>query len=94
VGYESCGREHRSYGWFKENSSKDKSGVNFVEEDSVSEDDIEVCIAEWVDAPKDKPLACSFLKLSPGKKYEVKFTFMCPSAASCLMNYYKTRSPV
>jgi hypothetical protein len=61
VGYESCGREHRSYGWFKENSSKDKSGVNFVE-DSVSEDDIEVCIAEWVDAPKDKPTPAQLAK--------------------------------
>jgi hypothetical protein len=32
-------------------------------------------MAEWVDTPSDKPLACSFLKPSLGKKDEVKFTF-------------------
>jgi hypothetical protein len=28
-----------------------------------------------VDTARDKPLACSILKPSPGKKEEVKFTF-------------------
>jgi hypothetical protein len=46
-----------------------------VEEDSSSEDDNEVCVAEWVDTPKDKPLACLFLKPSPRKRDEMKFTF-------------------
>jgi hypothetical protein len=36
---------------------------------------MEVCVAEWVETPKDKPLACAFLKPSPRKKEEVKFTF-------------------
>jgi hypothetical protein len=58
VGYESHGREHRSYGRLKENSSKDKPEVNFMEGDSTSEDDTELCIPEWVDTPKDKPLSC------------------------------------
>jgi hypothetical protein len=74
MGYESRAREHKAYGRFKEVFSKDKSGVNCVEEDSASED-TEVCIAEWVDTPKEKPLAHSFLKPSPGKRDEVKFTF-------------------
>jgi hypothetical protein len=46
-----------------------------VDEDVSSVDDTEVCIAEWVVTAKDKPLASSFLKPSPGKKKEVKFTF-------------------
>jgi hypothetical protein len=75
VGYESCVREHKSYCRLRENSSKDKPGVNLVEEDSVSEDDTKICMAEWVDTPKDKPLVCSFLKLSPGRRDKVKFTF-------------------
>jgi hypothetical protein len=48
--------------------------VNWVDEDADSEDDTEVCVAEWVDTARDKPLACSFLKTSPGKKEEVKIT--------------------
>jgi hypothetical protein len=37
--------------------------------------DTEVCIAEWVDMPKGKPMTCPFLKLSAGKREEMKFTF-------------------
>jgi hypothetical protein len=75
VGYENRAREHKAYGRFKEVVNKDKSGVNCIEEDSVSEEDTEVCIAKWMDTLKEKPLVCSFLKPSPGKKDEVKFTF-------------------
>jgi hypothetical protein len=45
-------------------------------------------MAEWVDTPRDKPLACSFLKPSPGKKDEVKFTFdvsMCDKLFDVLL---------
>jgi hypothetical protein len=72
---ESHAREHKAYGRLRENPNKDKSRVNLVEEDSVSEDDADICVAEWVDTPKDRPLACSFLKPSPGNKDEIKFTF-------------------
>jgi hypothetical protein len=40
-----------------------------------SDDEAEVCVAEWVDTPKDKPITCTFLKPGPGKKKEVRFTF-------------------
>jgi hypothetical protein len=53
VGYESHAREPKSYVWIRENPSKDKPGVNVMEEDSASEDDTEVCMAKWVDTPKD-----------------------------------------
>jgi hypothetical protein len=74
VGYENWAKEHKAYGQFKEVTSKDKSRVKCIEEDSKIDEHTKVCIAEWVDAPKDKPLACSFLKLSPRKRDEVKFT--------------------
>jgi hypothetical protein len=46
-----------------------------VEDNMGSDDDAEVCVAEWVDTPKGKPVACSFLKPGPGKKEEMCFTF-------------------
>jgi hypothetical protein len=46
-----------------------------VEESQVSEDEAEVCIAEWVGNTKGKPMACSFLKLGLGKKEEMQFMF-------------------
>jgi hypothetical protein len=45
-----------------------------VDEETLSED-TDVCVAMWVDTAKDKPLACSFLRPSHGKREEVKFTF-------------------
>jgi hypothetical protein len=49
--------------------------VNFVDEDSDSDSDAEVCIAEWVDTPKCKPISCSFLKPNANKKEEMQYTF-------------------
>jgi hypothetical protein len=63
--HENHAKDHKSHNRFKEVSTKDKSIVNWVGEDASSEDDTEVCVAEWVDTPRDKPLACSFLKPSP-----------------------------
>jgi hypothetical protein len=40
-----------------------------------SDEDTEVCVTEWIDAPKGKPVTCPFLKLSPGKREEMKFMF-------------------
>jgi hypothetical protein len=40
-----------------------------------SDDEAEVCVAEWVDTPKDRPITCTFLKPGSGKKKEVRFTF-------------------
>jgi hypothetical protein len=47
--------------------------VNYLEEGSPSEG--EVCVAEWVDAPGNKPISCSFLRHGAGKKDEIKYTF-------------------
>jgi hypothetical protein len=40
-----------------------------------SDDEAKVCVADWVDTPKDKPIMCTFLKPGMGKKEEMRFTF-------------------
>jgi hypothetical protein len=72
---EGWAKEHRAQSRFREINTKEESTVNCVGEDSVSDDDAGVYIAEWVDMPRDKPLTCSFLKPRPGKRDDVKFTF-------------------
>jgi hypothetical protein len=61
-------KEYKVQSGLKETNTKEKSGVNYVWEDSVSDDDIGICLAEWVDTPGDKPLGCSFLKPGPRKR--------------------------
>jgi hypothetical protein len=75
MAYESRAKEHETFGQFKEVTSKENPGANLVEEGSASDEDAEVCIAEWVDTPKDKPIACSFFKPRLRKRDEVNFTF-------------------
>jgi hypothetical protein len=67
--------EYKAQSRFRETNTKEKSVVNYVWKDSASDDDADICITEWVDTPRDKTLACSFLKPSPGKRDDVKFTF-------------------
>jgi hypothetical protein len=74
--HENQAKESKSYGRFRETGSKEKPSMNYVEENSDSDDeDADVCVAEWVNAALGKPLACAFLKPNLGKKYEMKFTF-------------------
>jgi hypothetical protein len=75
--HENRARDHRSYSRFRDSGSKEreKSHVNCVEEESASDDDAEVCVTEWVDMSRDKPILCSFLKINPGKKDEIQYTF-------------------
>jgi hypothetical protein len=49
--------------------------VNYVGDELVSDDEDRVCMVEWVDSAKDQPLAHSFLKPSPWRKDEMKYTF-------------------
>jgi hypothetical protein len=77
VAHENRARDHRSYIQFREGGSreKDKGHVNCVEGESTSDEDEEVCIAECVDTPKDKPISRSFSKPSPNKRDDIKYTF-------------------
>jgi hypothetical protein len=65
---ENWAKDNKSYSRFKEVSTKEKHGVNYVDEASYKEEESEVCVAEWVDVPRDKPLmlpsAISYLMCS------------------------------
>jgi hypothetical protein len=77
MAYKNRAKDQRWYGWFKEwgFSKKKKENVSYVDGESASEEETEVCVAEWVDTPADKPIPCSFLRPNVAKKDEVKFTF-------------------
>jgi hypothetical protein len=68
-------KEAKSYGRFRESSTKDKPAINYVDDDTISNEEEEVCVAEWVDIAKDKLFACSFPRPNPGKKDTMKYTF-------------------
>jgi hypothetical protein len=70
--HENRAKEGKSHGRFKEATRKGKPRINYMDEESASDEDIGVCVAEWVDNAKEKPLASSFPRLSPGKKDEMK----------------------
>jgi hypothetical protein len=53
---ENWAKDNKSYSRFKEVSTKEKHRVNYVDEASYKEEESEVCVAEWVDVPRDKPL--------------------------------------
>jgi hypothetical protein len=64
VVHENCAKDNKSYGRFRDSGSKEKekSNVNCVDGELADKDDAEVCVAEWIDTPKDKPISCSFLR--------------------------------
>ena len=76
---ENRAKEIKQYSRFKDNRNKEKDNhaVNALDydSDSASEDDVNICVAEWVQAPKTKPFACSALKPTPARRDEIKYTF-------------------
>jgi hypothetical protein len=65
-----------AHGRYKENGKeRERTSVDTLDEEVSNHEDTEVCVTEWVDMPKGKPVTCSFLKLSLGKMEEMKFTF-------------------
>jgi hypothetical protein len=85
--HENCAKEHHSSGQFKESSSRDRDRqqVDCMGDKSASEEEAEVCMAEWVDTPRDKPVSCSFLRPSARKKEEIKYTFDVTKCDKLLM---------
>jgi hypothetical protein len=49
------------------NKDKEKHHVNFMVAEADDEQGNEICVAEWVEKPGDKPILCSFLKPSGGR---------------------------
>jgi hypothetical protein len=46
-----------------------------MDEEADDEEGNEVCVAEWVEKPRDKPISCSFLKPNGGHMEEMRYTF-------------------
>jgi hypothetical protein len=49
--------------------------VHYVDHEVEDEEGNEICVAEWVEKPRDKPISCSFLKPNRGRRDEVEYTF-------------------
>jgi hypothetical protein len=71
--YESCAKSSQ----FRDSANKDKEKhhINFVDEDANDEEGNEICIAEWDEKLRDKPILCSFLKPKGGRREEMRYTF-------------------
>jgi hypothetical protein len=46
-----------------------------VDEEADDEEGNEICVAEWVENPGDKPISCSFLMPNVGRREEMRYTF-------------------
>jgi hypothetical protein len=46
-----------------------------MDEEADDEECNEICVAEWVENPGDKPILCSFLKSNGGRREEMRYTF-------------------
>ena len=69
---ENRAEEIKQYNRFSDNINKEKENHTVNASDygggSASEVDVDMCAAEWVQAPKSNPFACSTLKPTPGRK--------------------------
>jgi hypothetical protein len=57
------------------NKDKEKHHINFKDEEADDEEGNEICVAEWAEKPRDKPILCSFLKPNGGQSEEMRYTF-------------------
>jgi hypothetical protein len=64
---------------------KEKHHVNFVDEEADDEEGNKICIAEWGEKLRDKPISCSFLKPNGGRREEMRYTFDV-SKCNCLFD--------
>jgi hypothetical protein len=49
--------------------------VHFLEEEVDDDEGKEICVAEWVEKPRHKPISCPFWKLNRGRRDETRYTF-------------------
>jgi hypothetical protein len=66
------------------NKDKEKHHVHYLDDEVEDEEGNEICVAEWVEKPGDKPISCSFLKPNGGRD-EMKYTFVV-SKCDCLFD--------
>jgi hypothetical protein len=77
---ENRAKEVKQFSRFKDNNrnkEKENHMVNTLDydDDSASEDEVDICVAEWVQSSKSKPFACPALKPTPARREEIKYTF-------------------
>jgi hypothetical protein len=68
---------HAKSSRFSDSANKDKEMqcINFVDEEADDEEGNEICVAEWVEKHRDKPISCSFLRPNRGRREEMRYTF-------------------
>jgi hypothetical protein len=68
---------HAKSSRFRGSANKDKENhhVNFGDEEANDEEGNEICVAEWVEKPGDKPISCSFLEPNGGQREKMRYTF-------------------
>jgi hypothetical protein len=71
--YENCAKSSRF--WDNTNNDKEAHHVHFLEDEHDNEEGNEICIADWVEKPGDKPISCSFLKPNKGRRDEMRYAF-------------------
>jgi hypothetical protein len=78
---------HAKSSQFRDNTNKDKEKhhVNFMDEEADDEEGHEICVAEWDENPRDKPILCSFLKPNGRRRDEMRYTFDV-SKCACLFD--------
>jgi hypothetical protein len=71
--YENCAKSSRF--WDSTNKDKEAHHVHFLEDEHDDEEGNEICVAEWVENPRGKPISCSFLKPNEGRRDGIRYTF-------------------
>jgi hypothetical protein len=68
---------HAKYSRFWDNANKDKEAhhVHFLEDEHDDEEGNEICVAEWVEKLRGKPISFSFLKPNEGRRDEMRYAF-------------------
>jgi hypothetical protein len=70
ITHDSRARDNKQYSHFRDTNGreKEKQGVNMLEPNTDRDEETDVCVAERVDAPKGRPMACTFFKAKSREK--------------------------
>jgi hypothetical protein len=59
--------------------------VHFLDDEHDDEEGNEICVAEWLEKPRGKPISCSFLKPNEERRDEMRYAFDV-SKCDCLFD--------
>jgi hypothetical protein len=74
--------------WDNANKDKEKYHVHYVDDEVEDEEGNEICVAEWVDKPGDKPISCSFLKPNEEGGMRRNTLLTCQTVTISLIYYF------